>query len=63
MDSVAQWLEQLGLGQYASIFAENDIDGEVLPDLTESDLEKLGVTLGHRKKVLKAIAALQADYL
>jgi class 3 adenylate cyclase len=60
VDSVAQWLEQLGLGQYASIFAENDIDGEVLPDLTESDLEKLGVTLGHRKKILKAIAALQA---
>lgn len=61
MDGVAQWLEQLDLGQYASVFAENDIDGEVLSELTDSDLEKIGVTLGHRKKILKAIAALQTD--
>jgi class 3 adenylate cyclase len=62
VDSVAQWLEQLGLGQYASVFAENDIDGEVLCDLADSDLEKIGVTLGHRKKILKAIAALQTEF-
>jgi class 3 adenylate cyclase len=61
VDNVAQWIEQLGLGQYASVFAENDIDGEVLADLTDSDLEKIGVTLGHRKKILKAIAALRPD--
>ncbi|MDH3714770.1 MAG: AAA family ATPase [Gammaproteobacteria bacterium] len=61
MDNVAQWLQQLGLSQYASVFAANDIDEEVLTELTDTDLEKLGVTLGHRKKLLKAIAALRAD--
>ena len=61
MRGVEQWLSQVGLAQYASVFAEHDIDGEVLLDLTDSDLEKLGVTLGHRKKLLKAIAALDSD--
>ena len=58
MSDVAQWLEELGLGQYAETFAENDVDLDVLPDLGEGDLEKLGVSLGHRKKLLRAIAAL-----
>ncbi|MFQ5974013.1 MAG: AAA family ATPase, partial [Alphaproteobacteria bacterium] len=58
MDRVEEWLERLGLGQYSVLFAENDIDFEVLSDLTEQDLEKLGVTLGHRKKLLRAIAQL-----
>jgi class 3 adenylate cyclase len=61
LDNVAQWLEQLGLSQYASVFAENDIDEEVLPELTDAELEKLGVTLGHRKKLLKGIAILHAS--
>jgi class 3 adenylate cyclase len=61
VDYVAQWLKQLGLTQYASVFAENDIDEEVLPELTDAELEKLGVTLGHRKKLLKAIAKLRDD--
>ena len=61
MDSVARWLEQLGLGQYASVFIENDVDEEVLSELTDSDLEKLGVTLGHRKKILKAVAVLRKN--
>jgi class 3 adenylate cyclase/tetratricopeptide (TPR) repeat protein len=60
MGNVAQWLDQLGVGQYASVFADNDIDEDVLVDLSDSDLEKLGVTLGHRKKILKAIAAHRA---
>ena len=57
-DDIAKWMEQLGLGEYAATFADNAIDGSVLFDLTESDLEKLGVKLGHRKKLLKVIAAL-----
>ncbi|NIV76070.1 MAG: guanylate cyclase, partial [Gammaproteobacteria bacterium] len=58
MTEVSQWLEQLGFGRYADVFAENDVDEEVLRELTDADLEKLGVTLGHRKKLLKAIAGL-----
>ena len=60
MENVAHWLKQLGLFQYASVFAANDIDEEVLPELTDAELEKLGLTLGHRKKLLKAIAPLRA---
>jgi len=58
---VAQWLHSLGLGCYEDAFRGNDIDGEVLADLDDADLEKLGVSLGHRKKLLKAIAALGAS--
>ncbi|HEX5078677.1 MAG TPA: adenylate/guanylate cyclase domain-containing protein, partial [Geminicoccaceae bacterium] len=58
MPKIAQWLEQLGLGRYAAAFSENDIDLDVLPDLSDADLAALGVTLGHRKKLLRAIAAL-----
>jgi len=59
INSVTQWLKQLGLGQFADVFAEQQIDREVLPELTEEDFEKLGIPLGPRKKLLKAIAALQ----
>jgi len=55
---VGAWLEALGLGQYASAFAEHDIDVAVLSQLSDSDLRELGVaSLGHRKKLLAAIAA------
>jgi len=57
---LADWLGRLGLEQYVQTFAENNIEYSVLPDLTENDLEKLGVTLGHRKKLLRAIDALTA---
>jgi class 3 adenylate cyclase/predicted ATPase len=57
---IAEWLGRHGLGQYAQTFAENDIEYSVLPDLTEDDLKKLGVSLGHRKKLLRAIEALLA---
>ena len=53
------WLRSLGLEQYKVAFRENAIDAEVLPDLTDQDLEKLGVLLGHRRKLLRAIANLQ----
>jgi class 3 adenylate cyclase len=58
MQQVADWLEKLGLGQYAQRFADNGVDLSVLPDLTDQDFEKLGVLLGHRRKILRAIAEL-----
>src|SRR5262245_19766272 len=58
MQPIAEWLSALGLGQYAQSFADNDIDTNVLPDLTDADLEKIGVSLGHRKRMLRAIAEL-----
>ena len=57
-DEIATWLDGLGLAQYATVFAENAIDLDILPDVTEADLEKLGVALGHRKRILRAITAL-----
>jgi SAM domain (Sterile alpha motif) len=59
---VAEWLRGLGLTQYESAFRANDVDAEVLPELTAEDLIGLGVTsIGHRRKLLAAIAALGAD--
>ena len=58
MQQVADWLEKLGLGQYAQRFAENDISFSVLPDLTDQDLKEIGVSLGHRRQLLRAIANL-----
>ena len=58
MSGVKNWLEALGLGQHALLFAENNIDDEVLSELTDEDFKVLGLSLGHRKKLLKAIAAL-----
>jgi len=59
MQQIADWLEELSLGQYAQRFAENDISFVILPDLTDQDLEKIGVaSLGHRRLLLRAIADL-----
>ena len=58
MQQITEWLEKLGLSEYAQRFAENGIDPDVLPDLTDQDLKDLGVVLGHRRKMLRAIAAL-----
>ena len=59
---VAAWLRGLGLEQYAPAFRDNDVDGEVLPELTADDLIGLGVSsIGHRRKLLAAIAALRAE--
>ena len=61
MDIVV-WLRSLGLGRYEAAFRENEIDETVLPNLTAEDLKELGVTaLGHRRKLLDAIAALRGD--
>ena len=58
MSTTAEWLTSLGMSEYAKPFAENRIDFSVLPDLTDQDLEKLGVLLGDRRKMLRAIANL-----
>jgi class 3 adenylate cyclase/predicted ATPase len=59
-NNLAEWLGQHGLGQYAQTFAENHIDYGTLADLTDDDLKSLGLSLGHRKRLLKAIQALAA---
>jgi class 3 adenylate cyclase/tetratricopeptide (TPR) repeat protein len=55
---VGAWLRGLGLGQYEATFRDSEIEADVLPELTETDLEKLGLPLGPRKRILKAIANL-----
>src|SRR5262249_2164180 len=56
MQQIADWLEKLGMSEYAERFVESDIDTSVLRDLTDQDLKELGVSLGHRRKMLRAIA-------
>jgi class 3 adenylate cyclase len=63
MTGIAEWLASIGLGEYAQRFAENAIDLSVVRDLTERDLKDLGVLLGHRRKMLRAIADLKGAVL
>src|SRR6202040_3911110 len=59
---VGGWLRKLGLEQYEAAFRDNEIDDTVLPSLTAEDLKDLGVgSVGHRRKLLEAIAALRAE--
>jgi class 3 adenylate cyclase len=60
MHRIANWLGQLGLGQYAERFTENEIDVSVLRLLTDQDLKDIGIPLGHRRKILAAIAELSS---
>ena len=54
MQQIADWLEKLGMSEYAQGFAENDIDFTILADLTDQDLEKIGIaSLGNRRKILR----------
>ena len=56
---IGAWLRELGLERYEQAFRENEIDAEILPKLTADDLKDIGViTVGHRRKLLEAIAAL-----
>ena len=57
---VGGWLRGLGLGQYEALFRASEIDADILPELTDADLEKLSVPLGHRKRLLRAISGLAA---
>lgn len=61
-DAVKTWLEKIDLGEYATVFAENDIDLDSMFDLTDRDLKELGVSLGHRKRLLRAISN-DADFV
>jgi len=58
MQQIADWLEKLGMSEYVRRFAENRIDFSVLRDLTDQDLKDLGIVLGDRRKLLRAIAEL-----
>ena len=58
MQAIADWLKELGMSEYAQRFAENDIDLSVLPDLTDQDLRELGLSMGHRRRLLRAISEL-----
>src|ERR1035437_2183312 len=55
---VGAWLRGLGLGQYEGAFRDREIEADILPELTETDLEKIGLPLGPRKRILKAIQNL-----
>jgi class 3 adenylate cyclase/tetratricopeptide (TPR) repeat protein len=63
MQTVEDWLSQLGLGKYAEVFVRNDVDLRALPHVTEADLQELGVSLGHRKIILAAINGLVQPHL
>ena len=60
MKGITEWLASIGLSEYAQRFADNAIDLSVIRDLTEQDLKDLGVLLGHRRKILRAITELPA---
>src|SRR5271155_186959 len=60
MPDLEDWLKQFGLDALAGVLASNDVDLDILPDLTEADFEKLGISLGHRRKLLKAIASMHS---
>lgn len=61
VNSVRGWLEAKGFGHFVELFEENEIDREVLGQLTNDDLKELGLPLGARKKLLRAIAELGTD--
>ena len=60
MNALSQWLHQLGLERYIQVFAENDVDLEAVCLLSDNDLAELGLSLGHRRKLLKAVSDLNA---
>ena len=57
MDELGRFLAQLGLQRYEAAFRDNDVDMDVLRVLSEADLKELGLSLGHRRKLLAALAA------
>jgi class 3 adenylate cyclase len=63
MQQIADWLEKLGMSEYAQCFAENRIDVSILPDLTDQHLKDLGLPLGDRLKMLRAIRELSGAVL
>jgi class 3 adenylate cyclase len=61
VSTIAEWLKSLGMSEYMERFAQNRIDFSVLPDLTDQDLKELGVVLGDRRKILRAISQLTSS--
>ena len=61
MGDIRQWLESLGLEQYADAFKEDDIELDIVAELTDDDLKELGLSLGHRRKLLRAASVLSKD--
>ena len=61
MQQMADWLEKLGMSECAERFAENDIDVEVLNELTDKDFDRLGVSIGHRRKIMRAVREFAAS--
>ena len=61
MQQIADWLEKLGMSEYAERFVESDIDVEVLSELTDKDFDRLGVSIGHRRKIMRAIREFAAS--
>jgi SAM domain (Sterile alpha motif) len=60
--NVADWLGSLGLERYEAAFRDNDVDAQMLPSLTAGDLKEIGIaSLGHRRRLLEAIAALRIE--
>ena len=59
-EGLRQWLENIGLGQYEEIFAANDVDFDLLPELGDEDLKELGLSLGHRRRLQRALAEAPA---
>ncbi len=57
----ANWLKELGLGRYVEVFVENDVDLRTIPELTEDDLKELGLSLGHRRTLQKAVKSLSRN--
>src|SRR5437764_8318002 len=57
-DELRLWLQRVGLDHLAHIFAANDIDLDLLPDLSDEDLKELGLSLGHRRRLLRVLAEL-----
>lgn len=58
MPNIVEWLHSIGLERYVEVFAQNDIELDILPDLSDADLEQLGVTLGDRRRLIRSIATL-----
>jgi class 3 adenylate cyclase len=58
MQGIADWHKKLGMSEYAERFAKERIEIDVLPELTDQDLERLGIPLGHRRRMLRAIGEL-----
>ena len=61
MSDLRDWLRQINLDQYADVLEANDIDLDVLGDLDDTDLSQLGLSLGNRRRLMKAVAARPGD--